>query len=67
MAGSQAVFKFIAEEIPKSCDVNIIFQYRTIFRACKYGDINRGPFSGEYRKAIEMAVDFKLHRGFEVN
>ena len=66
-AGSHEVFKFIAEESSKDAFVNIMFQYRPLFRAFEYQDINRRSSLEEYRRAIEMAVDFGLHRGFEVN
>jgi len=64
LAGSREILRFIAEEISKDSYVNIMFQYRPIFRAGEYEELNRRPTMDEYREAVAMAQDFGLHRGF---
>ncbi|MBN2292430.1 MAG: radical SAM protein [Pirellulales bacterium] len=63
-AGSEDVFKFIAEKLSRDTYVNIMFQYRPMFRAGEFKELNRSPSLGEFQKAIQMARDFGLHRGF---
>ena len=67
LAGSQEVLRFIAEEISKDSYVNIMFQYRPMFRAKEYEELNRRPTMDEYRKSIDMAQNLGLHRGFEIS
>ncbi|MCL0065947.1 radical SAM protein, partial [Dehalococcoidia bacterium] len=64
LAGSREILRFIAEEISKDSYVNMMFQYRPMFRAAEYEEINRRPTTDEYREAVAMAQDFGLHRGF---
>jgi putative pyruvate formate lyase activating enzyme len=64
LAGSREILRFIAEEISKDSYVNIMFQYRPMFKAGEYEELSRRPTSDEYRDAIAMARDFGLHRGF---
>ena len=63
-AGSREILRFIAEEISKDSYVNIMFQYRPMFKAAEYEELNRRCSLDEYRDAIAMAQDFGLHRGF---
>ncbi len=64
LAGSREILRFIAEEISKDSYVNIMFQYRPIFKAGEYEELNRRPTLDEYRRAVAMAHDLGLHRGF---
>jgi putative pyruvate formate lyase activating enzyme len=64
LAGSREVLRFIAEEISKDSYVNIMFQYRPMFRAGEFKELNKRPTVDEYREAIALAQDFGLHRGF---
>ncbi len=64
LAGSREVLRFIAEEISRETYVNIMFQYRPLFRAMAYAELNRRPTPAEYRAVIQMARGFGLHRGF---
>lgn len=64
-AGSESVFRFISEEISRETYVNIMFQYRPLFRAAEFEELNRRPTAAEYRAAIRLARKFGLHRGFE--
>jgi putative pyruvate formate lyase activating enzyme len=65
LAGSAEVFKFIATEISKESYVNIMLQYRPMYKAYEYKELNRGIKMSEYRDAIEIASELGLHRGFE--
>ena len=63
-AGSEDVLRFIAKKLSRDTYVNIMFQYRPMFKAGEYEEFSRSPFLEEYRRAIEIAKDFGLHRGF---
>ena len=64
VASSEAVLKFIAEEISPHSYVNIMVQYRPEYQAYEYSEINRRITHKEYMEAIQMAKRFHLHRGF---
>jgi putative pyruvate formate lyase activating enzyme len=64
VASSEAVLKFIAEEISSHSYVNIMDQYRPEYQAYEYSEINRRITHKEYLEAIQMAKRFHLHRGF---
>jgi len=63
-ASSEAVLKFIAEEISDHSYVNIMVQYRPEYRAYEYSEISRRITHKEYTEAIQVAKRFHLHRGF---
>ncbi|MCW3135743.1 MAG: radical SAM protein [Canidatus Methanoxibalbensis ujae] len=65
VAGAEEIIKFIAE-LSKDTYVNIMFQYRPLFKAHEYREINRTVRMSEYRKVVETALKFGLHRGFSV-
>ncbi|MEA3487715.1 MAG: radical SAM protein [Euryarchaeota archaeon] len=65
LAGSAAVLKFIATEISKDSYVNFMAQYRPMYKAYEYEELNRGLKTSEYREAIGIAKACGLHRGFE--
>jgi putative pyruvate formate lyase activating enzyme len=64
VASSEAVFRFIAEEISVHSYVNIMDQYRPEYRAHEYPDINRRITQKEYLEAIQWARRYQLYRGF---
>jgi putative pyruvate formate lyase activating enzyme len=64
VASSEAILKFIAEEISPHSYVNIMAQYRPEYRAYEYSEINRRISHKEYLEAIQMAKCFHLYRGF---
>jgi putative pyruvate formate lyase activating enzyme len=64
VAGSKEVLRFIAEEISKDSYVNIMDQYRPLYRAFEFDEINRPITNSEYYEVIKIAKDFGLHRGF---
>jgi putative pyruvate formate lyase activating enzyme len=64
VASSEAVLKFIAEEISVHSYVNIMAQYRPEYRAHEYPEINRAINHKEFLEAIQLAKGFHLYRGF---
>jgi putative pyruvate formate lyase activating enzyme len=64
VASSEAVLKFIAEEISVHSYVNIMAQYRPEYRANEYPEINRRITHKEFLEAIQLAKGFRLYRGF---
>ncbi len=64
IASSEAVLRFIAEEISPHSYVNIMDQYRPEYRAHEYPEINRRITHKEYVEAIQIAKRFGLYRGF---
>ena len=64
VASSEAVLKFIAEEISVHSYVNIMAQYRPEFQAFDHPDISRRITHKEYMETIQLARGFGLNRGF---
>ncbi len=64
VVGSREILKFIAERISKDTYVNIMDQYRPLYRASEFSEINRPIAYKEYFDVIQIARDFGLHRGF---
>jgi len=64
VASSEAVLKFIAEEISIHSYVNIMIQYHPQYRAHEYPEINRRITHQEYLEAIQLAKKFRLYQGF---
>lgn len=64
VASSEAVLKFIAQEISVHSYVNIMAQYRPEYRAYEYPEINRRITHKEYMEAIQIARNLHLYRGF---
>jgi putative pyruvate formate lyase activating enzyme len=64
VASSEAVFRFIAEEISVHSYINIMDQYRPEYRAQEFPEISRRITRKEYLEAIQVAKRFHLYRGF---
>jgi putative pyruvate formate lyase activating enzyme len=64
VSSSEAVLKFIAEEISVHSYVNIMDQYRPEYQAHEYPEINCRITHKEYLEAIQRARRFHLYRGF---
>jgi putative pyruvate formate lyase activating enzyme len=62
LAGSAEVLKFIATELSRESYVNIMLQYRPMYRAYEYKELNRGITVSEYRETLDIAKDWGLHR-----
>ena len=63
-ASSEAVLKFIAEEISVHSYVNIMDQYRPEYRAFDHPEISRRITHQEYLEAVQLAKRYRLYRGF---
>ena len=64
VASSEAVLRFVAEEISAHSYVNIMDQYRPEYHAQEYPEINRRATHKEYTEAIQWAKGYELYRGF---
>lgn len=54
-AGSKAVIDFLADEISPNTYVNVMRQYRPLYRACECPEINRYPTTDEFYEAYDYA------------
>jgi putative pyruvate formate lyase activating enzyme len=57
VSGSKDVLKWIAENLPKDTYVNIMSQYRPMYRAFEYPEINRPLNRKEYTDVVNYAKD----------
>ncbi len=64
LAGTADIVHFIAHELSPHSYVNIMDQYRPLFKADSYFPVNRSITSEEYQAAIDLARREGLHRGF---
>jgi len=53
--GSVEVMQWIAENLPKDTFVNIMSQYRPMYKASEYREINRRITRAEYAVVVEAA------------
>jgi len=60
VASSEAVLRFIAEEISVHTYVNIMDQYRPEYHACEHVPINRRVTHKEYVEATQIAKRLQL-------
>ncbi|MCR4417425.1 MAG: radical SAM protein [Ignavibacteria bacterium] len=66
VSGSRKVLDFIAKEISIDSYVNIMDQYRPVYLASKFPEIDRTITSKEYFEVVNYAKEIGLHRGFEI-
>ena len=66
IAGSKKVLEFIAKEISIDSYVNIMDQYRPLYLANRYPELNRSITKKEYMEVINYARQIGLHLGFEI-
>jgi putative pyruvate formate lyase activating enzyme len=64
VASSEAVLKFIADEISIHSYINLMDQYRPEYKAHEHPEINRRITPKEYLEAIQLAKRYRLYRGF---
>ena len=62
---TQDILRFIAEDISRESYVNIMDQYRPLYRASECSEINRRITAEEYEEALVAARRYGLHRGFD--
>jgi putative pyruvate formate lyase activating enzyme len=65
LAGTEEVMRFLVEQISPDSYVNIMAQYRPVYRAGEFRDLGRPITVEEFREALEIARRFGIHRGFE--
>ncbi len=61
---AKEIMGFIAREISVNTYVNIMFQYRPLYRAHEFPEIARRPSLEEYREVCRYARALGLQRGF---
>jgi putative pyruvate formate lyase activating enzyme len=64
LSASAEVLRFVAEEISKASYVNIMGQYRPAHRAVEVEALRRPIVPEELSRAVAVARDLGLHRGF---
>jgi len=64
VAGTKEFMSFVAKELSIHSYVNIMDQYRPLYRAEEYAEISRGITYREYIDAIKIAKGEGLYRGF---
>jgi len=62
-AGSNEILEFIAEKVSKNTYVNIMDQYRPMYKAHEYEKLRRRPNFEEYKEVVEIAKKLGLERG----
>lgn len=60
VGGTREVLRWIAENLPKDTYVNIMSQYRPMYKAADYPDIVRSITRQEYREAVRWAREAGL-------
>jgi putative pyruvate formate lyase activating enzyme len=65
LAGTEGIIGFIAQELSPHSYVNIMAQYRPMYRASEFPEISRAVTIGEFQEALEIARKSGIHRGFE--
>jgi len=63
---SKQIVEFIARDLSQDTYVNIMFQYRPLYKAREFPEIARRPTLEEYREVCRHAWDVGLRRGFHV-
>ena len=62
-AGTEKIVSFIASKISKDTYINIMDQYRPVYEAEDFPEINRRITLDEYNESINIAKTKGLHRG----
>jgi putative pyruvate formate lyase activating enzyme len=60
VGGSKHVIRWIAENLPRDTYVNIMSQYRPMYRASKYPAISRRITREEYEEVVDLARELGL-------
>ena len=60
VSGSDRVIKWIADNLPKDTYLNIMSQYRPMYNACDYPEINRTLYRREYEEIVNLALQAGL-------
>lgn len=65
LAGIEDVMGFIARELSPHSYVNIMAQYRPVFQAVEFPELNRPVTMEEFHEALGIARQYGVYRGFE--
>ncbi len=60
VAGTKEILKWIADNLPKDTYLNIMSQYRPMYKAFDYPEISRRLLPDEYSETIRLAKDLGL-------
>jgi putative pyruvate formate lyase activating enzyme len=60
VSGSKQVVRWIAENLPRDTYLNIMSQYRPMYKAINYPEISRRITRREYREVVELARELGL-------
>ncbi|SDX96939.1 putative pyruvate formate lyase activating enzyme [Acetomicrobium thermoterrenum DSM 13490] len=62
LAGTEKVMEFLATEISTETFVNIMDQYRPLYKTKQYPELSRPANRAEFQRAVEMARKHGIHR-----
>jgi putative pyruvate formate lyase activating enzyme len=62
LAGTREIVKFLAEELSPKTYINIMAQYRPMYKAREYPEIDRRPSPDELQEAVDLALEAGLSR-----
>jgi len=62
LAGTEAVVRFLAQEISTNTYLNVMAQYRPCYHASDYSQLSRPINKQEFSEAIELAQQYGLNR-----
>ncbi|HSW62470.1 MAG TPA: radical SAM protein [Dissulfurispiraceae bacterium] len=62
IAGTEAVMRFLADEISVDTYVNVMDQYHPCHKACDFPEISRRVTPAEYKNAVRLAMQAGLSR-----
>jgi putative pyruvate formate lyase activating enzyme len=62
LAGTREIVDFLAQEISPNTYLNLMDQYRPVYRADHFPELNRGIARQEYDAAVRMAVQAGIKR-----
>lgn len=62
LAGTEKVMEFLATEISTETFVNIMDQYRPLYKAKQYPELSRPANRAEFQRAVEIARKHGIHR-----
>jgi putative pyruvate formate lyase activating enzyme len=64
LAGTEAVMRFIVQEVSPHSYVNVMAQYRPVYEANEFPDLNRRITAREFEDALDIARKCGICRGF---
>jgi putative pyruvate formate lyase activating enzyme len=62
LAGTREIVKFLAEELSPKTYINIMAQYRPMYKAREYPEIDRRASPDELQEAVDLALEAGLSR-----